>query len=58
MLKLFIDNADKIFSSLLETVVMLVISITIGMIVGLVVGVFITISDENGLAPNKYVNKY
>jgi len=57
MLKLFIDNADKIFSSLLETVVMLVISITIGMIVGLVVGVFITISDENGLAPNKYVNK-
>src|SRR5690554_2445710 len=57
MLKLFIDNADKIFSSLLETVVMLVISITIGMIVGLVVGVFITISDENGLSPNKYLNK-
>lgn len=57
MFDLFIQYFDRIKDAMAETIVMLIISITIGMIIGLLLGITLTITNENGLSPNKYVCK-
>lgn len=57
MLDIFVEYFDRIINAMSETVVMLIISISLGVIIGLFLGILITISSDNGIKPNRYINR-
>lgn len=57
MIDVFVEYFDRIASAMGETVVMLLIAIVLGIVIGLFLGIIITISSDDGIAPNKYLNR-